>query len=37
MLIVWIAFLISASITIYIGFISYKQINRQMRDYNPDE
>ncbi len=37
MLIVWIVFLISSSITIYIGFISYKQINRQMRDYNPDE
>ena len=36
MIIVWIAFLISASITMYIGFISYRQINKQMRDYNPD-
>tara|TARA_Y100001960_G_scaffold289773_1_gene329876 strand:+ start:1459 stop:2952 length:1494 start_codon:yes stop_codon:yes gene_type:complete len=36
MLIVWIAFFISASITTYIGLISYRQINRQMRDYNPD-
>ena len=37
MFIVWVAFLISASITMYVGFISYKQINKRMRDYNPDE
>ena len=36
MLIVWIAFIISASITAYIGLISYRQINKQMREYNPD-
>ena len=37
MLIVWAAFFMSASMTAYIGFISYRQINRQMREYNPDE
>ena len=37
MIIVWAVFFMSASMTIYIGFISYRQINRQMREYNADE
>ena len=35
--IVWIALIISLSLIIYIGTISYKQINSRMKDYNPNE
>ena len=37
MTIVWIALIISLSLIIYIGTISYKQINSRMKDYNPNE
>tara|TARA_Y100001970_G_C14230255_1_gene858151 strand:+ start:601 stop:1971 length:1371 start_codon:yes stop_codon:yes gene_type:complete len=36
MLIVWLGLLICLGGTTYIGFISYKQISRQMRDYDPN-
>ena len=35
--IVWIALLISLSSIFYIGLISYRQINNQMKDYNPND
>ena len=35
--IVWIALIISLSLIIYIGTISYQQINSRMKDYNPNE
>ena len=37
MSIVWIALVISLGMIVYIGFISYKQINNRMKDYNPNE
>ena len=37
MTIVWIALIISLSLIIYIGTISYQQINSRMKDYNPNE
>ena len=37
MTIVWIALIVSLSLIIYIGTISYQQINSRMKDYNPNE
>ena len=37
LLIVWISLILSLSSILYIGLISYRQINRQMREYNPNE
>lgn len=37
MTIVWIALIVSLSLIIYIGAISYQQINSRMKDYNPNE
>ena len=36
MLIVWFGLMICLGSTIYIGFISYQQISRQMRSYDPN-
>ena len=36
MLIVWFGLIICLGSTIYIGFISYQQISRQMRSYDPN-
>tara|TARA_B100001287_G_scaffold18706_1_gene13892 strand:+ start:6671 stop:8041 length:1371 start_codon:yes stop_codon:yes gene_type:complete len=36
MLVVWLGLVICLGSTIYIGFISYNQISRQMRSYDPN-
>ena len=36
MLIVWLGLFICLGSTIYVGFISYRQISRQMRNYDPN-
>ena len=36
MLVVWFGLIICLGSTVYIGFISYQQISRQMRNYDPN-
>ena len=36
MLIVWLGLLICLGSTIYVGFVSYRQISKQMRNYDPN-
>jgi len=37
LLIVWISLIISLGSIFYIGLTSYRQINNQMKDYNPND
>ena len=36
MIVVWFGLMICLGSTIYIGFVSYQQISRQMRSYDPN-
>ena len=37
LLVVWISLIISLGSIFYIGLTSYRQINNQMKDYNPND
>ena len=37
LMLVWITLVICLGIIIYIGFISYRQISVQMKNYNPND